>query len=291
MKTAIKKTLSEEEKLCVMNKIIFLLSEQTRAYTCGDSSSIKSETAAQLLESVLYVLGIDESLSNEAAEKLVSADIKDEFRKGLQRIENKCKCAKELYRRVSGSLPEAENISMLETVSNIGLFWKSYDYRLFAAEIPCSIDYQLAVPVSESLKGVDYLSRYLESLYCENRFMSFYDKEICVSVLNRFCPDYKGLLINLFEPVAADSIALEILGKDPFSLNITDNDREKLELLFCGSSRDEILSFLTRGAERLAKKQNITAKKYTDYLFVYAKELSERIYLLKDRGGLAGIFP
>ena len=55
-------------------------------------------------------------------------------------------------------------------------------------------------------------------------------------------------------------------------------------------SRDKVALILQNSAKRLAEKQKITGKKYSDYLCVYAFELSERVFLLKDKGGLKGIF-
>ena len=107
-------------------QLLSLLAWQARLFTAGDSTSLPEETARSLLESVEY--------------------------------------GKRLWLAACERLPPVENRSMQDTLRGIGTFFRRYDVRFFAHEIPCDIDYQLAIPVEPEQKGVDYVNRYLERL-------------------------------------------------------------------------------------------------------------------------------
>ena len=66
-------------------------------------------------------------------------------------------------------------------------------------EIPCDIDYQLSVPVDSSLMGIDYVEAWLKQLLAEARWIARFDVDSCVRVLERVCPDYRGLHVNLYD--------------------------------------------------------------------------------------------
>ena len=64
------------------------------------------------------------------------------------------------------------------------------------------IDYQLSQSVSESLLGINYVNQYLTRLAAENSLLTRLPQGEVRAVLERSCPDWRGLLVN-FSPVAA----------------------------------------------------------------------------------------
>lgn len=74
--------------------------------------------------------------------------------------------------------------------------------RGFAAhQVPCIIDYPLGAPVSEKLRGLDYVEAWLAQPLEEARFLARFDLGDMVEHLESWCSDYRGLLINLYEPI------------------------------------------------------------------------------------------
>ena len=73
-----------------------------------------------------------------------------------------------------------------------------YDTWFAAHEIPCDIQYQLSKPVDPDLIGIDYIEAWLEQLMSETRWIARFDVESCIAVLERVCPDYRGLHVNLY---------------------------------------------------------------------------------------------
>lgn len=90
---------------------------------------------------------------------------------------------------------------MRDTLRSIGGFWRRYDPRFFAQEIPCGTDYQLALPVPPEQQGVDYVVTYLAHLAVENRFLQRYPRKVLCPVWEVYCPHYRQEVLNLFEPV------------------------------------------------------------------------------------------
>lgn len=53
-------------------------------------------------------------------------------------------------------------------------------------------------------------------------------RERVVRLLEAFCPDYRGQLINLYEPVAANALGLASLGHDVRGLRVTPEEQAML---------------------------------------------------------------
>lgn len=110
------------------------------------------------------------------------------------------------------------------------------------------------------------------------------------AVLDRYCPDYRGLLINLFEPAAANALELVILGRPDKPLRINGTGLERLYDLFGSMSRAEIRRCLLGGADRLKADHEALDQCACANFSRYCGQLAVRIDLLRDHGGLSGIF-
>ena len=106
-----------------------------------------------------------------------------------------------LWRSLAAA-PLPENRSLHDTLRSIGKGFRRYDTRFFPQRFPCDIDYQLALPVPESLLGIDYVNRYLTHLTAESILLSALPRQEVRAALERSCPDWRGLLINLYAPSA-----------------------------------------------------------------------------------------
>lgn len=281
--------LTAMEYNLIQEKLLNLLSRQVERYTGGDSTSIRIELAQELLNAICYCLNISAECPDERWRRLLYCDLSEEYQKGLKSVEQKKQFGKQLWRAVCASLPTVENTSMLDTLKNIGKFWDKYDSIFFAHEIPCDIDYQLAVPVSE-LYGIDYINQYLENLFCENRFLIEYQTDAIIPILNRYCPDYKGLLINLFEPVVTNALGLAVLEKSDKSLHIGQHDLTCLYNLFEPMNKTDIHGCLLQGVERLSVNHTAFGQREWSYISQYCGQLTVRIDRLRDSTGLEGIF-
>ena len=283
--------LSAQEHFLAQARLYTLLAMQVRRYTGGESSSLPSAVARELLASVLFCLDSVPEHAGAWEHILLTQEPEQALAAGLRRLEKNTAQGERLWQQLCCHLPPVENRSMTDTLRSIGTFWKRYDIRFFAHQIPCDIDYQLSIPVSEQLQGVAYVNRYLTHLAIENGFLRQFTHEAMVPVLERYCPDYQGLLINLFAPVAAAALGLCLLNREPWQLRLCMEDCAGLRLLFHEKNHAETENLLVQAAERLAAytgaEEDAAAR---TYLITYARTLSPRIQSAAGTQTFVGIF-
>lgn len=276
--------LSMEEDLLAQEALWRLLRQQARLYA-PESSSLPAETAAALAESIRLTLGADRN-----PRILLAPDLEEQFRLGRRRLEQKVELSRQLWRTACLTMPEMENRSLSDTLRSIGGFWKRYDPRFFAQNVPCDIDYQLSHPVSEQLQGVDYVNEWLRRLCLEQKFLSQFDPALARAIVARSCPDYRRLLVNLFEPVAVNALGLALLGEDPRSLSIPTPLRRRLETRFTALTDAESDAALRSGAKSLCAALGIEASQTTRYLDDLALGLRPRLCAAVEAGTLEYVF-
>lgn len=282
--------LSPEEQLLLQQQLLSLLARQTAHYTAGESSSVPVETAERLLRSICFTLHIHPESDSGEYRALLGQDMGVLLARGIEQLQQKLADGQALWTALVTHLPPVTNIALRDTLQSIGTFWGRYDLRFLAQEIPCDIDYQLARPVPETLQGVDYVNRYLQHLAIESDFLCRFRKEALVPLLRAYCPDYNGLLINLYEPAAANAVGLALLGESPEMLDIAPEVRGELEELFAHQTKQEIRETLAAGARQLADMLAIQSPMAREYLRGCTEDLAPRIATARDHGGLSGIF-
>ena len=58
----------------------------------------------------------------------------------------------------------------------------------------------IGISNQHTMRGQDnYVEAYLAQLLAETRWIARFDAESCVAVLERTCPDYRGLHVNLYD--------------------------------------------------------------------------------------------
>lgn len=154
-----------------------------------------------LAESVLYVLGIFGEEPEVAVSLLESEDVVGAWTERRKLLEARIPEVMSLWRQVVVTMPPFRNIALRDTLASIERLPGCYDTFFGAHQVPCSIDYPLSAPVSEELRGLDYVEAWLAQLLEEARFLVRFDLDDMVEHLESWCPDYRGLLINLYEPI------------------------------------------------------------------------------------------
>ena len=287
---SISETLTEEEEIFVQAKLWQLLARRTELYTMGEHSSVRIETAQELLQSISFCLNLYLKQSGSTKKLLATADPEELFRLGQIALEEQLELGKRLYSRACLTAPEIENISYKDTLRSIGGFFKKYDYRFFAHHIPCDIDYQLCHAVKESLQGVEYINQYLGRIIIENGFVRKFEKNVAENLLGSYCSDYKGLLINLYEPLAVNAIGLALLYESCKPLNITASESNQLLALFEPLTLTPAKKALRDAADRVCSELKISDPSSARYLSRTAEGLYPRIEAVLPRGDLGGIF-
>ena len=278
--------LTDGEQRELMEKLFALTARQAELYTAGDSSSLPVETARELYASIRLCLRLDEP---GRAKELLRGDIDEAYDQGLDALQHKIEYGKHLWLAVCEHMPEVENTSLSDTLKGIGGFWAHYDFRFFAHQIPCDIDYHLSVPLPETLSGIDYINRYLESLAAENDLLLRFPKDAEAGVLRAYCPDPRGQLINLYEPIASNALGLRILGGGAGELCISESSCLRLEATFAALPEDGIESALRGAAAALSRDLGLTTAGRR-YLEAFVPQLAPRVAAALQYGGMGGVF-
>lgn len=280
---------SQSDILAAQIKLWGFLGRLVNAYTMGESTSVRIETAQELLASACYVLGIDaDSASGMTA--VLGWDLDDRHRAGVKTIEAKIKAATQLWQAACLGAPRLENQSLADTLGSISGFAKQYHYRYFAHRITCDIDYQLCHPVPDSVLGVDYIIRYLRRILIENDFLNRLDPDACIGVLNACCPDFKAQLINLYQPVATNAIGLALIGGDIHGLGISPLQRRQIAGLLGPLTKAQAAQALHSAASGACAALGINDPATLRYTVKLADDLHPRIRAALSAGDLAGVF-
>ena len=280
---------SPEDVAAFQDRFLRLLERRTAIYTMGDSSSVPMHVGADLLRSISFVLGIDPEDPTVPPE-LLHVDLDAEFRRRLDELGARVARVELLWQRAIAEMPLIRNIALRDTLQNIGEFFKCYDYRSMAHDIPCSIDYPLCHPVDESTPGIDYIEEYLTRLLIEIDFLGRFELHTCISLLTHSCPDYRGLLLNLYEPVATTAVGLALIGEDPRGLDIADEGRAEIGQQLGPLGERGRLHAMRTAAEAVCSSLGIDDAPAVEYLRDLMPELLPRIEVGISLGDLSGVF-
>lgn len=263
-----------------------LLKIQTASYTMGESSSVTVEVAGELLQSLCFTLQLHLTHTGDFR-ALLTSEPSALLARAQQTLKREVGIGKLLLARAKDTAPALDSVSYQDTLNGIALFFKQYDLRFFAHQIPGEIDYQLAQPLPDSLEGIAYINEYLRRLCAENIFCSYFSAKHLDSLLQSISPEYGSLLINLFEPAAVNAIGLALLQKNVLGLNISAADRIELQALFRDKEQDSTLSLLALASKEVCRQLAIKDPLLQNYLLKTAQDIYPR---LETATNLEGIF-
>jgi hypothetical protein len=186
-----------------------LMAHVAGLYCAGGSSSVSTREAHELAMSAAFTLGIADATPEEAAIVLDVDDPVALWHEGVRALQRRTDAALALWQDVVATMPPIRNVALRDTLASLGGLRRRYDAHFAAHEVPCDIDYQLSEPVDPGLLGIDYVEAYLAQLLAEARWIARFDVESCIAVLERTCPDYRGLHVNLYDLLLPHADELE----------------------------------------------------------------------------------
>lgn len=146
----------------------------------------------------------EESVAGMSAHAVAVLDVDDivaAWHVALARLDEHVARTMELHARVRvvATLPQLENLALWDTLASIRTLPRRYDTRFAAHEVAAEIDYQLQVPVSEELLGIDYVDAWLAQLLTEAQQLAAMDIDTVRASLNRADPEWKYSVANLLD--------------------------------------------------------------------------------------------
>ncbi len=228
-----------------------ILQTQLNYYTRNESSSVMTEKAESILDSIDYTLGIylkSCDTIDDILEKIKNESLEYMFKCGHKMIKDDIKYSVQLLQKVKNNKLKVNNYSYEDTIEHgISIFFKVYDDFFSAHETPGSIDYQLCIDIDDYI-GIEYIKHYLERINLENEFCHKFSIDDINLLLRSYDKNSELLLINIFELVMINCVGRSICGKGPENLNITYNDREiiknKLDKLSLDELKEALINYM-----------------------------------------------
>lgn len=286
------KLLSTEEVEGLRIQMAQMLAEKTGSYTQGDSSSLKVETAQEIMISIIYTLDFYlKSLLNtgECVVALKSMKLMDIYSKGKELIKTAVEEAKKLYDLVQKNKISTDNYAYNDTIEALSGFFRDYN-PMFAAHDPkVSIDYPLCIDNMDTC-GVEYIVTYLKKLHYENEFCRRFPDESIGYLLSGYSNDNKELLVNIFELVLANSLGSVLLKRSSKNLKIDKDDCIYLQTYLSNITPDDYELAITQASDKIIYELEIAKEFLLKYISQAVKNLSVRIKELFELNKLSTIF-
>ena len=240
--------ISEIEVTTIQMMLLKLLEAEIQRYTRFESSSVKTETAENIMRSILYNLDFKfKSLKGEEGVSLLKTEsVETLFRAGILLVKEQVEKSKIYLERIQKNCLKVENLAYNHTI-NHGFtdFYPYYDPEFGAHLGAADIDYPLCFDQMKK-EGIEYVYGYLKKLYYENEFCRYFKIEEINQLLESSHPHHEELLINIFELVLVNSLGCTLVHKDVTTLVLSKSDcmvlqgefenvREPLELLRVGA--------------------------------------------------------
>lgn len=187
-----------------------LMTHVASLYCMNGSSSLSQQKMAELTLSVAYTLGLADATPEEAAQTLNADDPIALWHSHLAALDRRIDSALTTWKRIVLAMPPIRNVALRDTLASLGDLKSRYDTRFAAHAVPCDIDYQLSEPININLRGLDYIEAWLAQLERETMWIAQFDVDSCISTLERVCPDYRGLHINLYDLLSTHASELKL---------------------------------------------------------------------------------
>lgn len=231
-----------------------LLDSQIRSYTNDSTTSVPSELAKELMDSVFYCIGLalrEYRTPEEGVSALLNNDILALFGAGRQLAKKKLSDFKNFFPRV---LRENEHIKSQAyewlVQKEVPLYVRKYNPVFFAHMNPDFVTYPLCYEHIDA-EGIEYAREYIDRLYYENKFISYFDTKAVLAVLSSYSKSYRSVVFNLFSVVFQTALGCVIANRDPRELFLTRDDNNNNLAVLTGMDSTGVEKLLLDASQAL----------------------------------------
>jgi len=284
--------LSESEILSMQSQIADMLADNIWQYNGGSSTSVTTEIAADLIESIVFILDCfcisavkadDSVLSNERCIEILraKAGVKNCYPKGSEYITQLVNYGKDLYNKLYINKLTI-GIALYNSAINksLAIFFNKYNARFFAHRINPStsstrfLEYPLALSRDiKDYKGILYVNEYMRYLMLENEFCLIFGIKDVQRLIKLYAKNggfnVNDLKENIFERIFTNAFFSVFLDSGNATLFIKREQYDKIAENFYdnGKCKDEIaisdlISEHTYKLIEISKINNIELQKY-----------------------------
>ena len=272
--------LSHNESERIQLECLKLLADNTERYTKGQSSSVRVEIAQGIMASNLFTIGLYlKSLPDltTALFHIVNEPIEKLYAYGHAILKRKINVAHYFFHLVAKTKLKTPNQAYNLTIDQgFKPFFDTYEINFHAQEIPSDIDYQLIHPVTD-LAGVEFIIQYLENLYYENLFCSYFDAAIIDEVMCGYDEGYQDLLDNICEQVLQNALGCQLLNKSLAGLDFSAVDLDSLRNKFIDTTQPELMQQLKTATNQIITALDVTHPSLKKYLLTSLPKITATV--------------
>jgi hypothetical protein len=292
--------ITEAEFARIQGQGLRLLAEQVELFTGGAGSSVRIETAQNILQSIFYTVSMflksfpDPRIS---ITELTRQPLAELYRQGRNLLESRLREAKQILRAVQDNQLITNNQAYNDTIQKgLPMFFAAYNPDFAAHDTPGSIDYPLTLddyplnigdyPLSPAypgcqerteLVGIEYVWRYVQVLWWENRFCQEFAAGEIECLLRGYDDHYQDLLLNIGEVVLPNAIASVVLNKPKGQLSINVADRRYLRQKLANQPPAQLDIILTDAFSQLCNCLNIAPGPLRQHLTGRFRDFTARL--------------
>lgn len=241
--------LADADLARLQGESLTLLADRCDAWSHGQSTSLPTERAQQLLESVFFTVSLELKACptpEDGLKRLQSDSLRVLYDKGLRRIGRRLQALRANHRQLKKALfPTCNEFYRATLVDGIDGFFLLYRPALAAQEIHITADYPPFSGLPQK-DGTEFMEDYLRALSHENRFLRYFSQETVHALLLGLDENYPQLLLNLYAPVLAATLGCVLTRQSLASLRC---DLPRLRALLDGRSPQETEALLRQAAE------------------------------------------
>lgn len=263
--------INDEDIKNMQIQIFELLDERVYKYNGTESSSIRKEIMEQINTSNYYTISLYlKTFKNpdDAVNMLKTKGLKEAYYNGRKRINRLLNIIKVMYIKVKQNKLKTKNTTYNNTIfGGIQGFLKIYDPDFNAQDMKITADYPLYNNLIGKQEGVEFINKYVNSLYIENQFCNLFPSENIEHLLNGYSPEYEDLVINIFEIVLLEAIACKLVGRDIKDLELNECEFRQICDMFNGKSKVEIQAHIENAYKEIQEElfpQNKELQKYIE---------------------------
>ncbi len=285
--------LSLEETENIQMQIMSTLSERIMKFTRGESCSVKTETAENILLSIFYcidayLMSFDEA--DESIFTLQTKSIKNIYEEGLALAKTYANECRLLLAVVQQSKIDVELHAYNTTIDEgfSGCF-DEYDADFSAHDTTANIDYPVLFD-DATMCGISYVKQYLTKLNLENQFCGLLPISEINSLLNNYGSiyefDYRDMLINIFQLVLSNSIFSLLLGNSAKKLSITKDECALLQDKLRPLNENDCYYLVEKAIEMIISELAITQPDLQNYMRKFKNALAKELMNYVKRSNL-----
>lgn len=257
-------------------------------FTSKESSSICVERAQQLMEAILYCINElgDSRLYLPSTQEKISAF--EAYHHGYEMVLKKVKDTQETYEKLLHIFNDYGNENLYDTVKK-GLFgfFQYYDPRFEPQNTILTMDYPV-LNMEFSKKGIDVISKYVDTIYLEQKFLNKLQTDYVQRVLKGFDSNYEKQFFNISACIC-NSIIMNSWIKDEQIVSHIDDSYELLWKLLQQYSQLEMSEIFHGYLHLLVLNRYDGNQEFEEYFSYAIEELSFRLSQAEDKRFLKNI--